>query len=415
MFRKKLLLSFFMLLFVLTSSLIVLGESNSGYLSATLLNQDPDPAVSGDYVELRWKVEKVGLGLFKDVEFELIPSYPLTFDKSDSSIKSLGSLSGFLKDEEQYILYYKLFVDSSAKKDEYPVKLKISYTQNGVSSSQISSFDIFVDEKESSSFVVGKVSSSPIELYSDSSDNKFSVDIENIGDALAKEVVAHLVLPDGFSPSYGYSTRSVLGSIPSGSGKSALFYVDLDESIPSGVYNASLTLQYADDSDDDNTYRQLSIPFDIPVHAKPQFELVSVELMPKVAHPGSNVKAYFTVKNIGEKEALGVSLRAFKESSQPFDFSDNSDFIGTLNPGALGKAILEFSVDSDANVKDYLLDLEIRGVYQEEVFVDDATASISVTAGKDSSSSNLVFPILMLVVGLVLGYFISKSSKSKKK
>lgn len=414
MLQKKIMLSLFMLLLLVLTSFAVLAQDDAGYIKATFLNQDPDPAVPGDYVELRWKIDKVGVGLIEDIEFELIPSYPFTFDQSDSSVKSIGSLSGFIDEDEQYVLYYKLYVDSLAKEDDYSIKLKTTSSQNGVATSQISTYDILVNKKESSSFVVGTVTSSPLELFADTTDNKLSIDIENIGDGLAKEVVAQLTLPSGMSPSYGYATRSVLGSIPSDSGKSATFYIDLDEFISSGTYNTSIVLQYADESDDDNTYRQFVIPVDIPVHAKPSFSLDSVRLVPSEIHVGTNVKVYFTVTNIGEKEASGVSLRAFKESSQPFDFSDNSDFIGTLKSGSSADAVLEFTVEEGANFKDYLVDLEIRGIYQDEVFVDDATASIIVSEGNESGSSSFIVPVIMLLVGLVFGYFIAKRSRSKK-
>lgn len=410
---KRNFVSIIMLLIIISSFGLVLGATEDpSYLKTTLLNQDPDPAQPGEYVELRFKVEKIGLGDLQDISFELTPEYPFTFDKTDSAIKSIGSWSGFADDDEQYILYYKLYVDSTAKEWSYETKLSVKSKSNGQFTTQTSKYNILVGEKKESSFVVGKLSISPLELVSDSSDNKLTIDIENIGNGNAEKVVADIELPQGMSPSFSYSDRSILGNIPANGNKQAEFYIDLDKTIKSGVHEATINLKYADESDEDNVYKQIKIPLEIPVHGQPQFEIIRTEFNPTTFSAGDSVQAHIIVKNVGEEEAVGVSLKTFKESSQPFDFTDKTDFIGKLEPGDEGEAVISFTVNNEAVIKEYILDAEIRGVYNEEVFVNDALIKVKVDEStKKTIKVSLIITILLATIGVIVGFVFGRKRK----
>ena len=88
----------------------------------------------------------------------------------------------------------------------------------------------------------------------------------------------------------------------------------------------------------------------------------SVTSTPEQLVPGTEATIKIKVMNTGTEKAESVSLRVFKDSSQPFEFSEKSDFIGKLGPGESGDAAVRFIVDKNAIAKKYLLDVELRGI-----------------------------------------------------
>ena len=72
---KKVIL-FVLILFALTfvSAASIASSSN---LRVTLVNQEPDPAEPGSYMDVRFRIENYGSGNAEFVEFEIIPEYPL--------------------------------------------------------------------------------------------------------------------------------------------------------------------------------------------------------------------------------------------------------------------------------------------------------------------------------------------------
>ena len=394
------------------TSFVVADSNDFAYLDITLLNQDPDPAEQGEYVDLRWKIVKNGGEVMEDITFNLELEYPFFFDKIDDAEKKIGSWKGYSDDEEYYILHYKVRVDDEALEDVYDVNLKITHDVDGLYTTR--DFEVEVGDKTEPEFVLGTLVTSPIKLLADTDENQLQVTLENIGDEDAETVRMELELPEGFTPTYGYSTRANLGTIDAGSSEIGTFYVDLDETISQGEYEGMISIHYKEANDDDNEYRIVKLPLSIPVNGKPMFSIESVKTIPEKVREGNNVKLLLTVKNTGTKEAESVSIRAFKESSQPFEFEEKSDFIGKLKPGETGEAVIKFKVDQGANVKTYLLDLEVRSIFNNEVLTENEVIPIKVQNGEEKGFFDNTIVIILLVVavlfvgGLGIYYFTKK-------
>jgi hypothetical protein len=385
-----------------------------GSLRTTLLNQDPDPAEPGKYLEVRWKVEKVGNEKLTNIRYNLEPSYPFFFDDSDVPERTIGDWDGFSESDEFYTLYYKLRINEDALEDTYPLVLK--YRHSGTTDWVEAEYDIRVGDKPKPEFVVGTIQTSPTKLVSDTDEAEFDIDIENIGDGDVENVRVDLVLPDGFEASFGYSDRDTLGTIAASSSKTATFYVDIDESVSEGMYDAELHINYKEADDDDNEYKTEILPFVIPIKAKPQFEIVEVTTDPAEIRPGDMVNLKITMKNVGGVEAESVSLRAFKESSQPFNFEEKSDFVGKLDKQQQGEAVLKLTVDKDATAKEYILDVEFRSIDGSEVVLQDETINVKVLEADSSLMGLLTTSPLGLVIAaaIVLGSWFFFKSKNKK-
>lgn len=416
-----------LLLVIVANSVWAAGASSGSYsyLRTTFLNQDPDPAEPGKYVELRWKVEKLGNAELKNVTFILEPSYPFSFDPSDQPERLLGSWKGYSGKDDYYTLYYKLLVDERALEGDYKLRLK-SRDSSDNDAWVVTEYSIRVAKKQEPDFVLGNLITSPVKLVSDTDGAKLELEVQNIGTSAAENVNVELQLPPGFKPTYSYSTKANLGTIAEGGSKKATFYVDIDEGVAGGQHEGTFIIQYKNANDDEG-YHSSVLSLMIPVKNKPVFEIEGVQSSPAVIRPGSTVELRVTVKNIGGETADSVSIRAYKETSQPFEFDEKTDFIGKLKPGQSGEAVLKFTVDKAATEKSYLLETELRGVYGDEVLIQDKAIPVLVTtaagggggitgnvigAGSGSSAMGIGIVIAIVVVGL-LGYVIG-SRRAKR-
>lgn len=383
-------------------------------LRVSLISQDPDPAEPGKYVDVRWKVVNYGSKNAEDVIFELLPKYPFSLDPNEDATKDLLNIWGLQKDEKGVILLYKIRVDDDAVDGLNEIELR--YDVNNQGWMTLDKFYIDV-EKEEVNFQLGSLETEPTRLVSDTEDAKLSVELQNIGDGKAENVVTKIILPEGFKATYGYSDVSNLGTIDADSSKTSVFYIDVDESVKEGNYEATLEIKYKEENDKDNEYKEESIILMIPVKATPLFDITEVETIPETIKKGDNVDLRLKVKNTGTKKAESVSIKAFKEASQPFEFDEKSDFIGTLNPGEEGEAVLKFTVEKDATAKKYLLDIEIRTINEEDVLVFEKTVPVEVSNHEKKSILHndtfigMTITIVIIIIGLVIFSLWKKRKK----
>lgn len=380
-------------------------ETDNAFIQINMLNQDPDPASPGDYLELRFKVTKYGNDVINDLTFELDPKYPFYFDEIDTPTKSVGKWAGFSEEEEYYTLYYKIKVDKNAIEGTYDLDL---YNYEGNENSKVkSTYEIRVGENQDPNLVLGKVTSTPIKLLSDTTQNRINLEILNIGNSKAQQVLTELVLPDGFESSYSFSTQDNLGNIESNSQKTSIFYLDIKDTVKPGQNIATLKVSYQ--KPDSNELETIEMPVSLDIKSKPDFKLENIDFNTEQIFPGQNVKVTFDIKNIGQNTVESVSLRAFKETSQPIEFSEKSDFLGTLRQDEQGQGIIVFDVDKNAQSKKYIVDVEIRSIYNDEVFIQEEQMSFFISQKESSFDiKNIITIVLGILVVLLFVLLIKK-------
>ena len=408
---KKYFFTIITIALLLFNTMIVFGTGIStnpdhATIDMILLNQDPDPAEPGEFLEVRWKVVKYGNNKLEDLEFLLESEYPFTIDPSNKQIQKVGDWQRYSEDNEFYTLYYKLRVNDDALEANYDLKLSYRYGTNLEWNTQ--EYSIRVGDEEKPNLVLGTLQTEPLKLMADTNEAKLNVEIENIGDESAENLKIELELPEGFEESYAYSTRDNLGTISEESSKTATFYVDIDENVEAGKHEANLKIVYKENNDDDNELKTINIPISLPINHKPKFEIVSMKTIPEKIYPNDKVQLLLRVKNVGGEEAKSLSLRAYKEASQPFDFDEKSDFIGTLNPGEEGDAVLEFDVDEDASIKEYKIDLEMRSIFSEEVLVQEDSIKITIEEPVKNENTKLILIGAVILVMLLIGAYYLK-------
>ncbi|MCK9292631.1 MAG: hypothetical protein WCY27_00405 [archaeon] len=411
--KKMLLLSvLFLLVISLFTNSVYANIGDTVKIDAILLNQDPDPAQPGDYLELRFKIEKTGNMDVSNLQFKLETKYPFSFDSSDDAIRNFGTWKGQSGNVGYYTLYYKLLVDDDAIKGDYELNLKYTFNDTGVWG--VKKFDIRVGEKVKPNFILGTLITSPSKLLSDVDEAELSIEITNIGNGNAENVIFEMELPKGFTSTYAYSERANLGLISGGSTKIAKIYLDIGDEVPSGEHVAKVNISYKEENDSKNEYKTKTLFLDIPIKKKPKFEILSVDLIGDVeVNAGDKVSLKIKIKNVGSKDADSVSLRIFKDSTQPFEFIEKSDVVGNLKVGETGEAIIVFEVDKTAAFKKYILDLEIRSIDGDSVLLDNKSITVDVAKEVSKNSSNLV-PIIVGIVILFLVIMVSYNFGKKK-
>ena len=117
--------SVIMLLLVLSITTVVAETACN--LEVTLLNQDPYPAVPGDYVKVVFQVDGVENPSCNKVSFELLEQYPIIFDPDQKRIYEIEA-GTFSKDFSSFLIApYKVRVDEDALNGANPLEVKYQY------------------------------------------------------------------------------------------------------------------------------------------------------------------------------------------------------------------------------------------------------------------------------------------------
>ncbi|MDO9098861.1 MAG: CARDB domain-containing protein [Candidatus Methanoperedens sp.] len=397
-----------LIVLLLMAATVVLGAPLTGVqgsrIQANFMSQDPDPADAGKDVELRWQVVNTLSSSVDNLRFHLDAEYPFLFEAGDFPDKDLGASAGTNDNKVFYVLHYKLRVADNAIKGTYNVTLGW-YTGEGWTKKD---FPIYIDPKRAD-FVVGALVTSPEKLIADTKEAKLSVNIDNIGKGNAENVKVKLIVPNGFKPTYSYSDEDSLGIIEKGGSKKANFFVDIDENLREGEYSAKLEITYKDENDEANKYRMKNLTLNIPIKPAPYLIVESVTTTPEKLIPGDKAEFRIKVGNTGNEKAESVSLRVFKDASQPFEFNEKSDFVGKLEPGENGDAVLKVTVDKNAAAKKYLLDVELRGIDKKNnVVIFRRTVPITVNPETRSAFPVAALGVFAVIGAVAAGYYLKK-------
>ncbi len=94
-------------------------------LGISLINQDPYPAVQGDYVKLVFQVTGVDGSNCNDITFNLLPDYPIKFNPGESGMRTFSRVN-YIKDYKSNLLIpYKVRIDKNALDGTTPVEVRV--------------------------------------------------------------------------------------------------------------------------------------------------------------------------------------------------------------------------------------------------------------------------------------------------
>lgn len=373
---------------------LIIGTSSAlytppgGALLVQQLRYDPYPAIAGQYLKLWIKVENIGNWEVEDIVCKLESTYPFSLDPNEIDIRTIGRLPA----QQVAIVDYQVRVAQDAIEGWNEINFKYKYKDVEWTTAKLR---IYV-KSEIPDFAIGLIQSSPLNLVPDTDNAKLTIEIQNIGNGRAEMVVAELILREGFKPSQSYSYKANLGTIEAHSSKNAIFYIDVDKTLLPGSYLTDLIIRYKEKNSVE--YKNKTLQIELNVKSTPLFEVESIETSrSELAQGDKDVALKLRIKNTGTEEAKSVSVKLLKQAEQPFDFKEKYDYIGNLKPGQSGEAILTFSVNSDALLKTYLLDLEIRYTIDDSVRIVEKTIPIKVSREKTLPIWLYIIPILIIL------------------
>lgn len=130
-----------MLVLLLLTSGLATAESICD-LNVTLLQQDPYPAVPGDYVELVFQLKGSDSPTCQELEFQLIEKYPIRFDPGETGLRTFKKVDYIRDFEPRVLVAYKVRIDKDALDGVNEIEVEV---KSGITSI-IKEFNLEVDD-----------------------------------------------------------------------------------------------------------------------------------------------------------------------------------------------------------------------------------------------------------------------------
>ncbi len=133
------------LMLFLTFSFLISLASATCDLDVTLLNQDPYPAVPGDYVDLVFQIdglENTDCGL---ITFELLEKYPISFNPGEDTKQTIKG-GTYTKDHSSFFMApYTVRVDENALDGDNTIEVGFSDSESAPNTFQTKQFNLNVE------------------------------------------------------------------------------------------------------------------------------------------------------------------------------------------------------------------------------------------------------------------------------
>ncbi|MBU3941696.1 MAG: hypothetical protein KKF74_02175 [Nanoarchaeota archaeon] len=390
--------------------------SSSVDIDVSLINQNPDPAEPGKYVEVKWKVENAGSSNTENVIFEVLPKFPFSLDPGESATQKIGSIWGRQIGDNGVIVTYRFKVDENAVEGQNEIEIRYSL-DNGVSWQKPGKFYINIRTHDAI-LNIKKVSYSP-DPMPPGKKAILSIELENMADSLLKDIKISLnlitVLQTATSITYnelsfstfGTTNQQVIKNIGAGKTKTVEFTLIPDPDAASDVYKIPITIEYSDEL---GTNYSKSEVISVIVGDEPILEpLIASTNIYKKGQVGE-IDISFVNKGTTDVKLLDVEL---KESDYVKVISSANVYLGNIDSDDYEIAEFKVYVNDldDSRVPliinyNYLDPNNNRYEEQETLYIDVYSNKEAKKYGLDGSKSSLggIFAIIIIVVIGYLGY-----------
>ncbi|MDP3916826.1 MAG: hypothetical protein Q8Q42_00895 [Nanoarchaeota archaeon] len=210
------------LILLLMAVLLLSSLASAQTLRIDMIGQDDDPALAGDIVELRFKMENLWKDTAYDVKVEVLPEYP--FSAYSNTVVNIGRIEGTSSGLDTIYFDYKLKIDQNASDGEHEIKLKV--THGDVVWIIKDQFYVDVENKKLAlkPYIVDS------NIITDETRGKFTIEIANIG-GLNVEALELQLLDSGDYRLLSTTDYVYLGNLESDDTESEDFDVYVEEGI----------------------------------------------------------------------------------------------------------------------------------------------------------------------------------------
>ena len=196
-----------LVLFMVMLSVSFVSAAEVCDVGATLVNQDPYPAVPGEYVKVVFQVDGISNSACGEITVDLMQDFPYSLDPGVSSqIMVQGGV--YPQDYASFLLApYRVRIDEQAMDGENPIRLK--YSATGVISSNVSyrteEFNLTIEDLHTDFEIA-------VKDY-DRSSNTLTFEILNVGEHDVEALTVEV--PRQSTISVKGSNRNIVGSLDS--------------------------------------------------------------------------------------------------------------------------------------------------------------------------------------------------------
>ncbi len=286
----------------------------SADVNVTLVSQTPDPARSGETVELRFLVENTGGNPTNDLQFELVLQYPFVEIPGEEYVKTVKAMQAYQQGSDGITVKYKVRVDKDAVKGTNEIKMKRSEEGSDVSVTE--NFNVDVTGAEYAQIIYIDKS-----IVTPGEETPLKFTITNVGTSPLQNLVFSWNEENGvILPVYSDDTKYIK-YIDVGESTELEYIVVADINSESGLYQLDLTLTFESEA---GVSQVMNTNAGIFVGGETDFDVTFSE--------SSEGQTSLSISNIGNNPALSVTVRIPEQSNYRVSGSTSS-IIGNLDSG----------------------------------------------------------------------------------
>jgi hypothetical protein len=333
---------------------------------------------------------------------------------------ALGTLSRGMATVQP--ITFQLFVHKDAQLGAYQLNLKLEYqylsdvdwlNPGGMSPQFDFHWSSRVQQEQISITVVGTYFSAVVtqsEGVRAGGTGIITVDIHNDGATEAYGVTAEVAPGTSISP---VGPASFLGDVAGDALVTTQFKVSVSKEAVAKNSSVNILVKYKDDRD---IPRQSLLTVGVMVEDNLDFEAQAVQVDGKLT-PGSEGVITIPVVNAGDYEATDAVARiniVNPFAAAPFSTTDDTAYIGTLQPGETGLARFRISVDGDAVPKSYILEVAVQYWDSSGNSYTSDTVRAAVTVQPPSGLSTTAI-VLISLAGIALIAVVLNVLRTRRK
>jgi hypothetical protein len=378
-------------------------------IRVSLLNQEPDPAEPGRYVDVRFKLSNNGSSVADNVVFEVLPSFPFSIEPGMSSVETISSLYATGHDREALTLRFRLRVADNAIEGEN--ELNVRYRFDGGDWIEPDPFLISV-RTEDAVISIDSVSTGNADL-GPGSKGTLKIKVTNTADSAIKNVKAVVDFGNGnFVTLNSINEKTIYNLGPRQSHEFA-FDMLVNPQTVSGVYQVPLMISYSDSLG--NTFTRNGTA-GIIVNAKPDISVTldatevytsggSGEITLKLVNKGvTDLKFMNMVLGSGPDFRVLSNREAYLGNIDSDDFETASYRVHVSGSGSevTLPVVLEFK---DANNNEYTENVEVK--------VPLYSPSEAKRLGLVAQGGGSMWIVILVL--LVIGFFVYRRYRKNRR
>ena len=377
-------------------------------IEVTLINQEPDPAEPGNYVDVRFKLDNNGSEEARNVEVEILHQYPFSLDPGREALRSAGTLQSRQRGDVGVIVKYRLRVDKNAVEGENEIRIKYRIDK-GV---WVEPEEFFIDVQTYDAILAINSVSVDNDFFEPGSSGILRIGVVNEADSLIKDVKAWLDLGDiPFAP-LGSTNEKSIYQIDAKKAHEFSFELLAKPEAESGVYQVPLKISYSDEL---NKGYIKNGTIGIIVNAKPD---ISVTLdKSEVYEPGKAGEIVVKVVNKGVTDIKFMNVKLGESSNYKIISSDEA-YLGNIDSDDFETADFDLFVEN-TNEKQVELPLTLEykdannNNYRDRISLklDLYTAAEAKKFGLKKENGTVGFLIIVAIVVAGLFYYRKRTKK----